>query len=61
MEEYLYYDFEDCVIRIIDGRYFVKFKGGSEGEQFKKNSNLLCDALLDSNTKHISKEAYDKF
>ncbi len=60
---YLYYEFEDAVIRASVGKdgkatYFVKFKGD---EEFKahKESNLVAEALLAPVL--ISKEDYDKF
>lgn len=59
--QYLYYDFEDVVVKIEKGRYFLKFKGKKEQECFTKISNLLCDILLDSNKKYLTKEEYDNF
>lgn len=58
---YIYYDYEDVAIKIIDNRYFVKFKGEQEREQFKEKSNLLCDALLEVNKTYLTKEEYDNF
>lgn len=58
---YIYYDYEDAAIRVEDGRYFLKFKGEQESEQFKEKSNLLCDALLDVDKIYMTKEEYDNF
>lgn len=59
--DYIYYDYEDAAIKIENGRYFVKFKGGTEQEQFKEKSGLLCDALLEVNKIYLTKEEYDNF
>ena len=58
---YIYYDYEDVAIRIESGRYFVKFRGEQESEQFKERSNLLCDVLLDVDKVYMTKEEYDNF
>lgn len=58
---YIYYNYEDNAVKIENGRYFVKFKGGMVQEQFNEKSNLLCDVLLDVDKVYMTKEEYDKF
>lgn len=58
---YIYYDYEDAAIRVENGRYFLKFKGEQEREQFKETNDLLCDALLDVDKVYMTKEEYDNF
>lgn len=58
---YIYYNYEDVAVKIENGRYFVKFKGGMVQEQFKEKSNLLCDVLLDVDKVYMTKEEYDNF
>lgn len=58
---YIYYDYEDVAIRIENGRYFMKFKGEQEREQFKDKSKLLCDALLDVDKVYMTEVEYSNF
>ena len=44
-----------------NGRYFLKFKGEQEREQFKETNDLLCDALFDVDKVYMTKEEYDNF
>lgn len=59
--KYVYDAFEDVIVKIDNGRYFMKFKGKPEFESYKEKSNVLCDILLDNNKKYVTKDEYEKF
>lgn len=56
---YLYYEFEDVVLRVQnDGKTFVKFKGQSEFEA-KPESGIVTEAFL--NPCEISESDYNSY
>jgi hypothetical protein len=65
---YWWYDYEDAVFRSQFGkessvRFFVKYawNEGKEIELFKKDSNVLMDAISDLDKVLISKKDYENF